>query len=288
MRTLTAAVVQASAPLFDTPAALAKAERLIRSAVVDHGARVVVLPEAFLGGYPKGLDFGITVGSRTAEGRELFRRYHAAAVEVPGPEVDALATLTRELGVHAVVGAVERRGGTLYCVALHLGPEGFLGLRRKLMPTAAERYLWGQGDGSTLEVVRTGEATIGTAICYDYESAALWNNRAGDLWHTFTVYLRRHLAEAAEVSRSKLGTVLRMEFAKVAEYQSRGLVHFHAVIRLDGPAGPDELPPFGMDTDTLTEAITITARATQVSAGDHTLRWGKQLDIRPIAQHPPP
>uniref|UniRef100_UPI002481A35D nitrilase-related carbon-nitrogen hydrolase n=1 Tax=Streptomyces thermovulgaris TaxID=1934 RepID=UPI002481A35D len=144
MTTVTAAVVQAAAPLFDTPAALARAEELIREAVTAHRAEVVVLPEAFLGGYPKGLDFGITVGSRTPAGRELFRRYHAAAVEVPGPEVDALAGLTRELGCHAVVGAVERQRGTLYCVALFFGPDGYLGLHRKLMPTAAERYLWGR------------------------------------------------------------------------------------------------------------------------------------------------
>ncbi|WP_052229666.1 nitrilase-related carbon-nitrogen hydrolase [Streptomyces sp. CT34] len=166
-RTVTAAVVQAAAPLFDTPAALARADELIREAVADRGAQVVVLPEAFLGGYPKGLDFDVTVGSRTPAGRELFRRYHAAAIDVPGPEVDQLADLTRELGCHAVVGAVERQGGTLYCVALHFGPDGYLGLHRKLMPTAAERYLWGQGDGSTLPVIDTGTARLGAAICWE-------------------------------------------------------------------------------------------------------------------------
>jgi nitrilase len=103
MPTVKAAVVQASAPLFDTPAALSRAKDLIRQAHSD----VVVLPEAFLGGYPKTLDFGITVGRRTDAGRELFRRYHAAAIDVPGPEVESLASLTRELGCHAVVGAVE-------------------------------------------------------------------------------------------------------------------------------------------------------------------------------------
>ncbi|MCD5353992.1 nitrilase-related carbon-nitrogen hydrolase [Kineosporia mesophila] len=164
---VTAAVVQASAPLFDTPGALARAQDLIREAVTGRGADVVVLPEAFLGGYLKGLDFGITVGSRTPAGRDLFRRYHASAIEVPGPEVEALADLTRDLGCHAVVGAVERRGGTLYCVALFLGPGGYLGLHRKLMPTAAERYLWGQGDGSTMPVVDTGTARLGAAICWE-------------------------------------------------------------------------------------------------------------------------
>src|SRR5690606_37063455 len=165
--TVTAAVVQAAAPPFDTPAALARAEELLREAVTGRGADVVVLPEAFLGGYPKGLDFGITVGSRSPAGRDLFRRYHAAAVEVPGPEVDALAAVTRELGCHAVIGAVERSGGTLYCVALLFGPDGYLGLHRKLMPTAAERYLWGQGDGSTLPVADTGTGRLGTAICWE-------------------------------------------------------------------------------------------------------------------------
>ncbi|MEW2570654.1 nitrilase-related carbon-nitrogen hydrolase [Streptomyces sp. NPDC047070] len=166
-RTMTAAVVQAAAPLFDTPAALARAEELVREAVAGRGAEVVVLPEAFIGGYPKGLDFGITVGSRAPAGRELFRRYHAAAIEIPGPEVTALAALTRELRCHAVVGAVERQGGTLYCVALFFGPDGYLGLHRKLMPTAAERYLWGQGDGSTLPVIDTGTARLGAAICWE-------------------------------------------------------------------------------------------------------------------------
>jgi nitrilase len=163
MAKLTAAVVQAAAPLFDTRAALSRAESLIREA----RAEVVVLPEAFLGGYPKGLDFDITVGRRTDAGRELFRRYHAAAIEIPGPEVDTLAAVTHELRCHAVVGAVERRGATLYCVALFFGPTGYLGLHRKLMPTAAERYLWGQGDGSTLPVIDTGAARLGAAICWE-------------------------------------------------------------------------------------------------------------------------
>ncbi|MFF2653568.1 nitrilase-related carbon-nitrogen hydrolase [Streptomyces sp. NPDC058045] len=166
-RTVTAAVVQAAAPLFDTPAALDRAGELLREAVTERGAEVVVLPEAFLGGYPKGLDFGVTVGNRTPAGRELFRRYHAAAIDIPGPETGVLAALTRELGCHAVVGAVERRGGTLYCVALFFGPDGYLGLHRKLMPTAGERYLWGQGDGSTLPVVDTGAALLGAGICWE-------------------------------------------------------------------------------------------------------------------------
>ncbi|MFJ6675216.1 replication initiator [Actinosynnema sp. NPDC091369] len=128
---------------------------------------------------------------------------------------------------------------------------------------------------------------LGQAIdpdTYDYAGAVLWNNRAGELWHTFAVYLRRHLAEALGVSRSRLSKVLRVEYAKVAEYQSRGLVHFHAVIRLDGPSGPAEPPPASTDMDMLCEAITSAARTARVHVPGHShaIRWGTQLDLRPI------
>ncbi|MGX7827537.1 replication initiator [Actinokineospora sp. 24-640] len=126
---------------------------------------------------------------------------------------------------------------------------------------------------------------LGQAIdpgTYDYSGAVLWNHHAGELWHVFTIYLRRHLAERLAVPRSKLNDHLRTEYAKVAEYQSRGLVHFHAVIRLDGPAGPSEPPPFGIDADDLTDAVTTAAQAVSVSISTRTLRWGKQLDVRPI------
>jgi hypothetical protein len=101
MRSLTVAVVQGGSVLFDTGRTLAKAEAFIREAA-EGGAELIVLPEGFLGGYPKGLDFDITVGARTPAGRELFRRYFESAVSLPGPEIDALASLAAELGVDLV------------------------------------------------------------------------------------------------------------------------------------------------------------------------------------------
>lgn len=161
------AAVQAGAVLFDTPATLVKAERLIREAALT-GAGLVVLPEAFLGGYPKGLDFGITVGGRAPEGRDLFRRYAQSAVQLPGPETERLAELSSELGVAIVCGVIERGGGTLYCTAVFMTPgHGLVAKHRKLMPTAAERYLWGQGDGSTLPTVATDVGVLGAAICWE-------------------------------------------------------------------------------------------------------------------------
>lgn len=131
-----------------------------------------------------------------------------------------------------------------------------------------------------------GDPMLGQAVDpagYDYRGAVLWNNRAGELWHVFAVYLRRQLAEVLGVPRSRLGKVVRVEYEKVAEYQSRGLVHFHAVIRLDGPGGPADPPP--VELDVLREAITAAARTTSVPAPGETsgaLRWGRQLDLRPI------
>ncbi|MFF0340897.1 carbon-nitrogen hydrolase family protein [Kribbella sp. NPDC004875] len=165
--TVVVAAVQAGSTLFDTPATLQKAEQYVREAAAA-GARLIVLPEAFLGGYPKGEDFGIVVGSRSPEGRELFRRYREAAVALDGPEVARLAELAAELAVHLVVGVIERDGGTLYCTAAFISPEaGLVAHHRKLMPTAAERYLWGQGDGSTMPAVRTDVGVLGAAICWE-------------------------------------------------------------------------------------------------------------------------
>jgi nitrilase len=165
--TIRVAVVQAGSTLFDTPASLAKLRRLAAEAA-EGGARLAVFPEAFLGGYPKGIDFGARVGSRTPAGREWFRRYYEAAIAVPGPETEALGEVARATGLHLVVGVIERAGGTLYCSALFVSPEGrLLGKHRKLVPTAMERLVWGTGDGSTMPAIDTPFGRLGAAICWE-------------------------------------------------------------------------------------------------------------------------
>jgi nitrilase len=162
-----ASVVQAGSVLFDSDASIAKAERLIAEAV-SGGTQLVVFPEAFIGGYPKGADFGARVGSRTPEGRKLFRRYFEGAVDVPGPATARLAETVRAHGIWLVMGVIERDGGTLYCTALFFAPDGTLaGKHRKVMPTAMERLIWGFGDGSTLPVIDTGLGKIGAVICWE-------------------------------------------------------------------------------------------------------------------------
>ncbi len=165
MSAVPVAVVQAGSILFDTEATLAKAERLLAEAA---GARLVVFPEAFLGGYPKGADFGARVGSRTPEGRKEFRRYFESAIDVPGPATERIGEAARAIGAWVVMGVIERDGGTLYCTALFFAPDGRLaGKHRKLMPTAMERLIWGFGDGSTLPALETGFGKIGAVICWE-------------------------------------------------------------------------------------------------------------------------
>lgn len=159
--------MQAAPVLFDTPKTLQKLADLAADAART-GAELVVFPEAFVGGYPKGLDFGVSLGVRTLEGRDQFRRYFESAVEVPGPGAEFIGGVARDHRLHLVVGVIERDDGTLYCSALIFGPDGSrLGKHRKLVPTALERVVWGQGDGATLPVVATPLGRVGVVICWE-------------------------------------------------------------------------------------------------------------------------
>lgn len=166
-RDVRAAVVQAAPSLFDLQTTLQRFETLLAESAAQ-GAELVVFPEAFVGGYPKGATFGATVGARSDEGRALFARYRRSAIEVPGEDLDRMRAAVAAHRVHVVVGVVERAGHTLYCTALLIGPDGaVLGHHRKLVPTGAERLIWGQGDASDVAVAETDLGRIGMAICWE-------------------------------------------------------------------------------------------------------------------------
>jgi nitrilase len=165
------AVVQAAPVLFDRAASLQKACRLAAEAAAL-GAQVILFPEAFIPAYPRGLSFGTVVGSRSAAGRRTWERYWSNSVEVPGPATEALGEAARNAYAYLAIGVIERdtdtSGGTLYCTLLYFGPDGsLLGKHRKLKPTAAERLIWGEGDGSTLTAIRTGFGVMGGLICWE-------------------------------------------------------------------------------------------------------------------------
>ncbi|MCP4753060.1 MAG: carbon-nitrogen hydrolase family protein [Proteobacteria bacterium] len=177
MQKIKAAVVQDAPVVFDSDATIAKVGDILNEAA-KLDAQLVVLPEAFVSAYPVGLDFGARVGFRSPEGREDFRRYYESAVAVPGPATEKLGKAAETAGVFLVIGVIERDGGTLYCTSLSFGPDGdLLNKHRKLMPTAAERLIWGFGDGSTMEVVDTPLGRLGSVIC----------------WENYMPFLRMHM-----------------------------------------------------------------------------------------------
>lgn len=167
MSTIVSVAVAQTRPAPDATAAIAEIARQAAAASAA-GATLLLFPEATIGGYPRGSDFGAVVGARSDAGREAFRRYAASAIDVPGPVTAELGEIAAAHRLHLVVGVVERGGSTLYCTVVFLGPDGsFLGKHRKLMPTASERLIWGFGDGSTLPVIDTSLGRIGAVICWE-------------------------------------------------------------------------------------------------------------------------
>ena len=161
------AVVQASPVVFDRERTIEKLSALAHEAA-KQGAKLVLFPEAFVSAYPRGLDFGAVVGSRTHAGREDFRRYWESSVDVPGAAFDHLSRTAHSNNIYLIVGVIERDAGTLYCTILFFAPDGsFLGKHRKVMPTASERLVWGYGDGSTLPVFATPLGRLGAVICWE-------------------------------------------------------------------------------------------------------------------------
>ncbi|MBM3127604.1 MAG: carbon-nitrogen hydrolase family protein [Chloroflexi bacterium] len=164
------AVIQAAPVLFDREATVEKTCQLTREAAAQ-GARLILFPEAFIPAYPRGFSFGVIVGNRTPEGRQLWQRYWENAVDVPSRATAQLGQAAREANAYLVVGVIERdenSRGTLYCTLLYFAPDGrLLGKHRKLKPTAAERLIWGEGDGSTLTVLETEFGKVGGLICWE-------------------------------------------------------------------------------------------------------------------------
>lgn len=165
------AVIQAASVIMDREASTEKAISLTLEAG-EKGANIVVFPEAFIPAYPRGLAFGATVGSRSAEGRKDWLRYWENSVPVPSETTERLGEAACKAGVYLVIGVIERdnefSGGTVYCSVLFFGPDGkLLGKHRKLKPTGSERLIWGEGDGSTLPVFDTPYGKIGALICWE-------------------------------------------------------------------------------------------------------------------------
>jgi len=126
--------------------------------------------------------------------------------------------------------------------------------------------------------------------CYDYASHVVWQWWAPDLWRRFTITLRRLVAKHLQVPANRLAGVATVQYAKVAEYQVRGAVHFHALVRLDGPRTSDGFAPAPTSIDPTRLAhldraaasVHLTVPGVDASDPSRLLAFGRQLDARPV------
>lgn len=162
------AVVQAEPVLFDRDACLDKVKRYIEECAA-HGAELIVFPELFIPGYPYGLTFGYTVGSRTAPGREDWKRYYDASLLFDGPELCEIRALAAEKGVYLSLGYSERDAATatLYNSNVMIAPDGRMLNHRKLKPTGSERVVWGDADRDFIPVMETPWGPMANLICWE-------------------------------------------------------------------------------------------------------------------------
>ena len=161
--------VQATPALFNKSKTMDIVLKWIQKAS-EQGVKLLVFPESFIPAYPAGLGFGTVVGSRTDAGREQFREYWENSVEVGAEETQQLAKWAKEYGMYITIGVTERDSvsKTLYCTLLYFSPKGeLMGKHRKLKPTAAERLIWGEGDGTTLSTFDTEIGKLGGLICWE-------------------------------------------------------------------------------------------------------------------------
>ncbi len=161
------AVVQAAPVLFNKKLTTEKIIGLIEQASL-HNPDLIVFPESFIPAYPRNMIFGTTIGSRSDTGRLIWEKYFNNSVDVPGKESDIIAQAAKKSGAYISMGITEREGKSLYCTQLFFSPSGKLsGKHRKIKPTAAERLVWGEGDGSTLSTHKISKTIIGTLICWE-------------------------------------------------------------------------------------------------------------------------
>ena len=162
-------VVQESPVFFDKQATLEK----IASLVNEHakqGCQLLVFPESYIPGYPRGFDFGAKIGSRTEAGKALYATYHANSIAIQSPEMDFLVELSRKHNCYLVIGITEKNNinDSLFCSMVYLSPtDGLMGVHRKIKPTGTERLIWAEDDGTSLQTFHTKIGKLGGLICWE-------------------------------------------------------------------------------------------------------------------------
>jgi len=167
--TIKVAVVQDAPQFFDKEKTIKKVET-ITTEYANDGCKLIVFPESFIPGYPRGFSFGATIGSRSDEGRQHYTDYYNNSFDLESDDLTRLETLAKEQNIYIVIGVTEKQqtNGSLYCSMLYLSPtEGLLGVHRKIKPTGTERLVWAEAGAESLVTFDTKIGKLGGLICWE-------------------------------------------------------------------------------------------------------------------------
>jgi len=162
-------VVQDSPVFFDKEKTIVKVERLTKK-YAKQACKLIVFPESFIPGYPRGFSFGAKIGSRSNEGRKLYSEYYDNSIAIESNDLKRLEKLAKSEDVYLVIGVTEKENthGSLYCSMLYISPtDGLLGVHRKIKPTGTERTVWSEADGESLVTFETKIGKLGGLICWE-------------------------------------------------------------------------------------------------------------------------
>ena len=162
-------VVQDSPVFFNKEKTIQKVEKLTKE-YASQGCQLIVFPESFIPGYPRGFTFGTKVGSRTFEGRELYATYYENSIDIGSDDLKRLEQLAKAQNVYLVLGVTEKNktSGSLYCSMLYISPiAGLMGVHRKIKPTGLERVIWSEAAGESLVTFQTEIGKLGGLICWE-------------------------------------------------------------------------------------------------------------------------
>ncbi len=162
-------LIQDSPVFFDKEKTITKVEELVKKYSKD-GCELIVFPETFIPGYPRGFSFGAKIGSRTSQGRDLYAEYHKNSIDIESEDLKRLEKLAKLQKVYLVIGVTEKENtsGSLFCSVLYISPtDGLLGVHRKIKPTGTERLIWSEADGESLVTFQTKIGKLGGLICWE-------------------------------------------------------------------------------------------------------------------------
>ena len=163
------AIVQDAPVFFDKDATLTKVESITKQ-YAKQGCNLIVFPESFVPGYPRGFSFGATIGSRTDKGRQNYVDYYNNSFDLESEDLARLESLSKEQNIYIVIGVTEKQqtNGSLYCSMLYLSPtKGLLGVHRKIKPTGTERLIWAEAGAESLVTFDTKIGKLGGLICWE-------------------------------------------------------------------------------------------------------------------------